>query len=96
MQVEFSKEVTVTGTTTVTIDDITAALSELISQAEYATENANGMTQASVIQVVVNNCFQCFKSITPEMRAEVSPKDRNVIAATFRQISDEWFTRDGE
>jgi len=96
MQVEFSEEITVEGKTSVTIDDITAALSERISQTEYATENANGKTQAYVIQVFVNNCFQCFKAITPAMRSVVSAKNRNVIAAAFQNIADDWHTDEGE
>ena len=94
MHVEFTEEVTVTGTASVSIEDITIALKDSLDQAEYAMETSdNARTKIYLVQRFVSDCFQCMSAITEEMIAEVPEANRQLIYAEFQQHVDRWAAR---
>ena len=91
MRIEFSEEVTVTGTASVSIDDITIALKDSLDQAEYAMETSdNARTKIYLVQRFVSDCFQCMSAITEEMIAEVPESNRQLIYAEFQKHVGRW------
>ena len=93
MEVEFTEEVTVTGTASVCIDDIRAALAEWPERLDYTMEHANDKVKAYTLLRCMNDMAQVCKAVTDEMIAGCEVSSRKLLADFFEEQSKRWRER---
>lgn len=95
MKVAISQSVQVDTEVNVTVEDITAAMQELIDESEQRQElfksgAINDRQLSFAVGQVVNAAYRCLKAITDEWIALYPEKTRHSIATSLQEQVDRW------
>lgn len=98
MKVEFCETVEVTGTTTITIEQIQAALiaslAAIHEEHEHATQDYRERLKRRALGGLVNDIYQCLEAIPDEAIASVLDENRKRFADSLRRHADRWAVKE--